>query len=386
MPLPDPVVLSLVQAISTVESRLQELAEIHKKNFLKTLSSRYGPEEANQGWLEDEPYLRFLITTYAGQFYGTLTRVVKILRKPPKRTVRGKKTVGYAFPVTRGHFLVTKFDTRHPLPLQVDERIAVELGRLDHRFLTALAMYRQRAVGCENYIWRSQDDTRVRARHADYDDNVFAYSRPPDDGHPGQAYGCRCTAEPVWPEELSEGFLLEKAQQFLPISLDQKSEIQRWDTWDFILHFYAGYGSDVSLSQIGLLNSIINQAQETIFPRVNDQIIQEAQKVQNGKFVYNFSNTYNFGDSSYSLNGATVSGVFEGSVHYERGYLVIFGKIDYQFQDDFTDPANIREIINDTSKPEGLSPEYVGLTDLGGNAYSIKETWSTEFEAFSMLK
>jgi hypothetical protein len=127
--------------------------------------------------------------------------------------VRGKKTVGYAFPVTRGHFLVTKFDTRHPLPLQVDERIAVELGRLDHRFLTALAMYRQRAVGCENYIWRSQDDNRVRARHADYDDNVFAYSRPPDDGHPGQAYGCRCTAEPVWPEELSDSKIPTPSQQ-----------------------------------------------------------------------------------------------------------------------------------------------------------------------------
>ena len=202
MPLPDPVVLSLVQAISTVESRLIELAEIHKKNFLKTLSARYGPEEAGLGWLDDEPYLRFLITTYAGQFYGTMTRVVKILRKPPKRMLRGKKTVGYAFPTRRGHFLVTKFDTRHPLPLQVDERIAVELGRLDHRFLTALSMYRQRAVGCENYIWRSQDDSRVRARHADYDDNVFAYSRPPDDGHPGDAYNCRCLAEPVLPDVL----------------------------------------------------------------------------------------------------------------------------------------------------------------------------------------
>ncbi|MFM7621688.1 MAG: hypothetical protein ACKO57_01740, partial [Alphaproteobacteria bacterium] len=30
------------------------------------------------------------------------------------------------------------------------------------------------------------------------------YSRPPSDGHPGQAYGCRCTAEPVWPEALSD--------------------------------------------------------------------------------------------------------------------------------------------------------------------------------------
>jgi hypothetical protein len=68
-------------------------------------------------------------------------------------------------------------------------------------------------VGCETYIWRSQDDDRVRARHAGYDDQEFPYSRPPEDGHPGQAYGCRCTAEPVWPEELSKSKIPTPSQQ-----------------------------------------------------------------------------------------------------------------------------------------------------------------------------
>jgi hypothetical protein len=84
MPLPDTVVLRFVAAISDVENHLVSLAEGHKRDFLAALSARYGPEEAARGWLDDEPYLRFLVTTYAGQFYGTMTRAMKILRKPPK--------------------------------------------------------------------------------------------------------------------------------------------------------------------------------------------------------------------------------------------------------------------------------------------------------------
>lgn len=53
------------------------------------------------------------------------------------------------------------------------------------------------ALQLENYIWRSQDDARVRAAHADYDDQAFAWSVPPAGGHPGQDWNCRCTAEPI---------------------------------------------------------------------------------------------------------------------------------------------------------------------------------------------
>jgi hypothetical protein len=214
MPLPDRVVLRFVSAISDVENHLVSLAEGHKRDFLGTLSDRYGPEEAARGWLDDEPYLRFLVTTYAGQFYGTMTRAIKAMKSRPKKAKRrGKKTVGFAFAAGRGHFLVKAFDPRRPMDPQAEQRISVERQRLDQRFLRALDLYRQQAVGCETYIWRSQDDDRVRARHAGYDDQEFPYSRPPEDGHPGQAYGCRCTAEPVWPEELSKSKIPTPSEQ-----------------------------------------------------------------------------------------------------------------------------------------------------------------------------
>ena len=49
----------------------------------------------------------------------------------------------------------------------------------------------------DRYIWRSNDDSRVRAVHAEYDDHIFLWSAPPEGGRPGQDWNCRCTAEPI---------------------------------------------------------------------------------------------------------------------------------------------------------------------------------------------
>lgn len=48
-----------------------------------------------------------------------------------------------------------------------------------------------------HYIWHTKEDGKVRQSHAKRDGKIFAYSNPPKGGHPGEAYGCRCWAEPV---------------------------------------------------------------------------------------------------------------------------------------------------------------------------------------------
>lgn len=75
------------------------------------------------------------------------------------------------------------------------------------RYAERLNGYFQRdALQLTSYIWRSQDDARVRAAHAEYDNRVFAWSSPPADGHPGEAWNCRCTAEPILdPQDLPGG-------------------------------------------------------------------------------------------------------------------------------------------------------------------------------------
>jgi SPP1 gp7 family putative phage head morphogenesis protein len=55
---------------------------------------------------------------------------------------------------------------------------------------------RQRGLGIRQYVWRSRDDGKVRSSHAHYDDQVFSWDDPPEGGHPGQAFNCRCHAKP----------------------------------------------------------------------------------------------------------------------------------------------------------------------------------------------
>ena len=71
--------------------------------------------------------------------------------------------------------------------------------RLLRAFAGLINQLRQQDLGIERYIWRSQDDAKVRDSHAERDDQVFRWDEPPAGGHPGQAHNCRCYAEPVSP-------------------------------------------------------------------------------------------------------------------------------------------------------------------------------------------
>jgi hypothetical protein len=57
--------------------------------------------------------------------------------------------------------------------------------------------FQTEALQIEKYTWRSRDDSRVRTSHSEYDDRVFSWSDPPEGGHPGRGWNCRCTAEPI---------------------------------------------------------------------------------------------------------------------------------------------------------------------------------------------
>ena len=47
------------------------------------------------------------------------------------------------------------------------------------------------------YIWRTQQDDKVRWDHAVRNGKIFLMKEPPTDGHPGTAHNCRCYAEPI---------------------------------------------------------------------------------------------------------------------------------------------------------------------------------------------
>lgn len=71
------------------------------------------------------------------------------------------------------------------------------------KLLGAATEARQSALGIESYIWRGVMDSRERDEHVAREGKVFRWDDPPEDGHPGQPIGCRCTAEPNFKEVLN---------------------------------------------------------------------------------------------------------------------------------------------------------------------------------------
>jgi SPP1 gp7 family putative phage head morphogenesis protein len=79
------------------------------------------------------------------------------------------------------------------------------------KFNGQLTQLRQQSVGIKEYIWRNSLDERVRGNpkglypkvkhsHWTREGKRYKWSKAPVDGHPGEAPGCRCTAEPVLPD------------------------------------------------------------------------------------------------------------------------------------------------------------------------------------------
>lgn len=63
-------------------------------------------------------------------------------------------------------------------------------------FFQTLDQIRQRSFGITRYIWRSRGDDKVRPTHAQNNGKIFSWNVPPETGHPGDDFGCRCRAEP----------------------------------------------------------------------------------------------------------------------------------------------------------------------------------------------
>jgi SPP1 gp7 family putative phage head morphogenesis protein len=53
----------------------------------------------------------------------------------------------------------------------------------------------QESLGVTRYIWRTSQDDRVRDSHQLLDGQSFSWDDPPEVGHPGQDYRCRCQPE-----------------------------------------------------------------------------------------------------------------------------------------------------------------------------------------------
>ena len=101
----------------------------------------------------------------------------------------------------------------------------------------------------ERYVWQTRRDTKVRLSHRRNDGRVFRWADPPETGHPGEGFNCRCEAVPY-----IEG---QTEFAFFDLRSASGSGADRWDNNDFIWHFYVGDGQEVTLDSIGHLPEII---------------------------------------------------------------------------------------------------------------------------------
>lgn len=65
----------------------------------------------------------------------------------------------------------------------------------------AVTRERQTASGIDKYIWSTSLDGRVRDEHKELEALTFSWNDPPEPGHPGEDFQCRCVAIPVLPED-----------------------------------------------------------------------------------------------------------------------------------------------------------------------------------------
>ncbi|MEM7295990.1 MAG: phage minor head protein, partial [Pseudomonadota bacterium] len=66
---------------------------------------------------------------------------------------------------------------------------------------TPIKTFIKQARPTRRYIWRTRGDGKVRSSHADRDGQVYSWDHPPEGGHPGQDYNCRCVAEPYYEDD-----------------------------------------------------------------------------------------------------------------------------------------------------------------------------------------
>ncbi len=235
-----------------------------------------------------------------------------------------------------------------------------------------------------HYIWRTQGDGQVRPSHAANDGKIFAWDDPPSTGHPGEDYGCRCTAEPYFPE----------VSEFVEITLKGISGGgAAWSSEDFVRHYFKGNGRGVTVRETGHLSAIVSQYMAEVESRLKNQIANEARKKRNGSFTYPFENVYGMTGVVFSVGDTVIGGEFSGAVKEEKGTLVFEGSFEFYLKDEFIDPLDIgvevvdpvETIFENIDRPlKNYIRERVGLPPAGpyrpgihtGEPYPITDNWS----------
>lgn len=183
-----------------------------------------------------------------------------------------------------------------------------------------------------HYIWRTRDDEKLRPSHADNNGRVFAWDDPPETGHSGEDYGCRCTAEPFMPS----------GDEFVEVELADVGDTgAAWSSRDFVRHDYNGRGRGVTVRETGHLSSIVAQYMGEVSERLKGEVARVARRHPNGSFSDVFVNTYNMTGIVFSIGDTTIGGSFSGRATERNGMIFFFGQLEFYLKDRFADALDI---------------------------------------------
>ncbi|MEZ5919225.1 MAG: hypothetical protein R3D66_04775 [Alphaproteobacteria bacterium] len=193
--------------------------------------------------------------------------------------------------------------------------------------------------------------------------------------HTGEESNCRCWAE-------FKGLKLDVLKD-IPEGLRQEltskvNDSEKWSDIHFLLHFAVGFGRTVTLEEIGYLADVIAKARKVMFHKVETQVADKMQEVQSGSLTYITEESYYFGDVHPYFGGGTIRTKTQGKVTKQGDMLSIQGTVEYEYNDTFTDPKNIRQEKYGTSSPEGIPYWELKITDRGGTYYKIIGGWTTQ--------
>ena len=224
------------------------------------------------------------------------------------------------------------------------------------------------------YIWRTCEDDDVRPGHAQLNRTTRKWSDSPA---PGEEVNCRCWAEPV---QKIEGLSQE-------VTSEVNDAADKWADLDFQIHFMLGRGSPITLQEIGYLNDIIELAKQNLFKKVEDQVSNEMRKIKNGWLSYNTDRSYSWPAKAHRYFGSgTIRTSTTGYVSEEGGVLSFTGKVQYEYDDTFTDPWSKRQKELGISDPEASYWLYTKVTDGYGSYFKIQDEWETEITGSIPLK
>ncbi len=232
----------------------------------------------------------------------------------------------------------------------------------------------------DKYIWLTQGDDKVRPDHAALEGELIAWDDPPDIGHPGEDYNCRCIAQPyldgIDPADLKE-------VTFETVIHAAEDNPTRLDSIQMAEHYRNGNGEPRTLQEIGHLREIIRHVQNypidkdghSIARRGINYFADQIRKVGPGRFHDTFSNTYDFIPVEWAHGESTLSAEANGYVSALGPFLILNLTVDYSFSDKFEDPLSIAEF----QRRRGIQVPIVTFEP--GKPYGITGTWRTRIEA-----